>query len=395
MAWSGGQRQTVRPSKASMNLIDRYLFRQLLGPTLLATIAFSTVMLLGQSLQALDLIVNQGQSAAVFLKITLLGLPSLLSMILPITIFVAALVALNRLQTEQELVVCFAGGMSRWRVISPVLRLSVMAAIVSLVINLWIQPLCARAMREELYKVRTDIASSLVQAGQFTQPSKGLTVYAAQVQNHDTLKNLFVNEEQPDGATNTFSAREGQIAQRNGQPVLIMKHGSEQALSKTGVLNYAVFDEYTFELAAFLPKGDTVHYKASDRYLHELFYPDLTQIWEKTNRLKLYAEGHARLAEPLYNIALVALALSAVLGGGFSRLGYGKRILTAIAVAAVTRIAGFGVQTVADDQGWLNALQYAVPLPAIAWGLGRVFHRPAKPRPAPPVAVIAAPAGAA
>jgi lipopolysaccharide export system permease protein len=378
-----------------MNLIDRYLFRQLLGPTLLATIAFSTVMLLGQSLQALDLIVNQGQSAAVFLKITLLGLPSLVSMILPITIFVASLVALNRLQTEQELVVCFAGGMSRWRVISPVLRLSVMTAIVSLVINLWIQPLCARAMREELYKVRTDIASSLVQAGQFTQPSKGLTVYAAQVQNHDTLKNLFVNEEQPDGATNTFSAREGQIAQRNGQPVLIMKHGSEQALSRTGVLNYAVFDEYTFELAPFLPKGDTVHYKASDRYLHELFYPDLTQVWEKTNKLKLYAEGHARLAEPLYNIALVALALSAVLGGGFSRLGYSRRILVSIGVAAVARIAGFGVQAVADDNVWLNLLQYAVPLGTVTWALGQVFQRHARKRPAKARRMALAAAGAA
>src|ERR1700749_4996235 len=144
---------------ALMKLIDRYLFRQLLGPTVLATIALSAVALLSQSLQALDLIVNQVQSAAVFIKITLLGLPSLVSMILPIAIFVASLVALNRLQTEQELVVCFAGGMSRWRVISPVIRLSVFAALASLIINLWIQPYCARQMRVELYKVRTDLAS--------------------------------------------------------------------------------------------------------------------------------------------------------------------------------------------------------------------------------------------
>jgi lipopolysaccharide export system permease protein len=378
-----------------MNLIDRYLFRQLLGPALLATIAFSAVMLLGGSLQYLDLIVNQGQSAAVFVKVTLLGLPSVVSTILPITIFVASLVALNRLQTEQELVVCFAGGMSRWRVISPMVRLAVMAAIVSLAMNLWVSPLCTRMQREELFKVRTDLASTLVQAGHFSQPSRGLTVYASEVQGHDILKNLFLDQDDPaNGTSNTFSAREGQIGQRNGQPVLIMKHGSEQSPSKTG-LNYAVFDEYTFDLGPYLPKTDTVHYKISDRYLHELFYPDLSQPWEKSNKLKLYAEGHARLAAPLYNIALVILALSAVLGGGFSRLGYGKRILTAIAVAAVTRIAGFGVQTVADDEVWLNVLQYAVPLAAIAWGLGQVFHRPPRPRRALPATVLAAPAGAA
>jgi lipopolysaccharide export system permease protein len=292
-------------------------------------------------------------------------------------------------------VVCFAGGMSRWRVISPVLRLAVMVAIVSLALNLWVAPLCTRIQREEIFKARTDLASTLVQAGQFNQPSKGLTVYASEVQGHDTLKNLFLDQEDAtNGTSNTFSAREGVIAQRNSEPVIIMKHGSNQSLSRTGGLNYVVFDEYTFQLAPYLPKGETVHYKASDRYLHELFYPDLTQVWERQNRLKLYAEGHARLAEPLYNIALVTLALAAVLGGGFSRLGYGKRILTAIAVAAVTRIAGFGMLAVADDQIWLNALQYAVPLAAIAWGLGQVFHKPARPRRAP-AGVLAAPAGAA
>jgi lipopolysaccharide export system permease protein len=377
-----------------MKLIDRYLFRQLRGPTLLAILAFSTVMLLGQSLQFLDLIV-QGQNPVLFLKLTLLELPSLVSMILPITVFAASLVALNRLQTEQELVVCFAGGMSRWRVISPVLRLSAMVAIVSLAINLWASPLCTRILREELTKVRTDLASTLVQPGRFSQPSKGLTVYASEVQNHDTLKNLFVNEEPADGSPpKTFSAREGQIAERNGQPVIIMKRGSSQSPSKGG-LNYAAFKEYIFDLTPYLPKTETVHYKASDRYLHELFYPDLTQVWEQQNRLKLYAEGHARLSEPLYNIALVALALAAVLGGGFSRLGYGKRILIAIAVAAVSRIAGFGVQTVADDKEWLNVLQYAVPVATIAWGLGQVFKRPARVSRAAPFAPLSASSGAA
>ena len=96
-----------------MQLIERYLFRQLLGPTTLATLALGGVGMLSQSLGALDVIVNQGQSALVLMKITLLGMPQLMVMILPIAIFVAGLVALNRLHTEQEIVVCFASGMSR------------------------------------------------------------------------------------------------------------------------------------------------------------------------------------------------------------------------------------------------------------------------------------------
>jgi lipopolysaccharide export system permease protein len=360
-----------------MKLIDRYLFRQLLGPTLLATAALSAVAVLSQSLSALDLIVNQGQSAAVFIKITLLGVPALISMILPIAIFVAALVALNRLHTEQEIVVCFAGGMSQWRVISPTIRLSCMAAIVALIINLWIQPLCARAMRAELTRVRTDLAATLVQEGQFTQPSPGLTVYAREVQSHGMLKSLFVDQEKADGESSTFTAKDGQIAERRGSPVLIMRHGSNQSLTRAGVLNYLAFDEYIFDLTPFLPPAEAVHYKTSDRYLHELFFPDLTQAWERGNRKKLYAEGHSRLASPLYTIAMVCLALSAVLGGNFSRLGYGRRIAIAAGTAAAVRIVGVGVEAVCDDNVWLNVVQYAVPLATIAWGLSRVFRQKA------------------
>ena len=129
--------------------------------------------MLSQSLGALDIIVNQGQSAFVLIKLTLLALPQLLVMILPIAIFVAALVALNRLHTEQEIVVCFASGMSRWRVISPAMRLAAVVTVVALIVNLWVAPLAERALRDELFRVRTDLAASLVQVGQFTEPAPG------------------------------------------------------------------------------------------------------------------------------------------------------------------------------------------------------------------------------
>ncbi|HZZ34252.1 MAG TPA: LPS export ABC transporter permease LptF, partial [Caulobacteraceae bacterium] len=54
-----------------MRLIERYLFRQLLGPTLLATAALTAVAILSQSLAALDLLVDQRQSPWIFAKITM------------------------------------------------------------------------------------------------------------------------------------------------------------------------------------------------------------------------------------------------------------------------------------------------------------------------------------
>ena len=52
-----------------MRLIDRYLFGQLLGPTVLASAALIGVAILTESLSALDVLVDQRQSAVVFVKI--------------------------------------------------------------------------------------------------------------------------------------------------------------------------------------------------------------------------------------------------------------------------------------------------------------------------------------
>jgi lipopolysaccharide export system permease protein len=358
-----------------MRLIDRYLLRQLLGPTLLATAALTAVALLSQSLSGLDLIVNQRQSAWVFLKVTVLYMPQLINMILPIALFVAALVALNRLHTEQEIVVCFAGGMSRWRVISPAMRLAGSVAFVALLMNLWVQPAAFRMLRQELFEVRTDLASSLVREGEFTEPVKGLTVYAQSVDGKGDLHNLFIHQLKSDGSATVYMANQGRIAKRNGQAVLVLRDGSTQEFSSRGVLQFLTFNEYPFELGTLSDSAELIHYKPSDRYLHELFFPDLQQDWERRNRLALLAEGHARLSSPLYNIAFMAMALSAILGGGFSRLGYGRRIATIGAAAAVVRIIGFGVQSACDDNAWMNIFQYVVPLVAMVVALRSVFRQ--------------------
>lgn len=358
-----------------MRLIERYLFRQLLGPTLLATAALVALALLARSLSEFDVLVEQRQSALVFLKIILLALPQLFSIMMPLALFVAALVALNRLHTEQEIVVCFAGGMSRWNVISPAMRLSVLAAMVSLVCGLWLQPWSARQIRETAFEIKTDVASTLVQPGQFTEPGPGLTVYAQSIDRDNKIQNLFIHQEMPNGGASTYSSREAEIATRKGQPVLIMRHGSNQQFSRQGVLQYTSFDEYTFDLSSMFHSDEMLHYKIADRYPHELFFPDMTQDWEQRNREKMIAEGHSRFAGPLYNIALMTMALAAVLGGAFSRMGYGKRIAAVAASALLVRIVGFGVQAACEDDPWLNILQYLVPLSAMWWGMSQIFRQ--------------------
>jgi lipopolysaccharide export system permease protein len=140
------------------------------------------------------------------------------------------------------------------------------------------------------------------------------------------------------------------------------------------VLNFLSFDEYVLDLSPFMAIDTTVRYRLSDRYLHELFYPDMRHQWERENRVKMLAEGHSRIASPLYNLVNMTFALAAVLGATFSRFGYGRRIAIAAGAALVVRIVGFGLQAAAADAVWLNPLQYAAPVLAMIFALMIVFR---------------------
>ena len=80
----------------------------------LALFAFllTCVILLSQSLYLLNVVINGGQSAGTFLYMAMLLLPGLLRIILPIAFFVGTLFALSRLNSDSELVVMSAAGMT-------------------------------------------------------------------------------------------------------------------------------------------------------------------------------------------------------------------------------------------------------------------------------------------
>jgi lipopolysaccharide export system permease protein len=232
------------------------------------------------------------------------------------------------------------------------------------VMSLWIQPLCYRALRETLNQVRADLAATMLRPGQFTHPATGLTVYAQSMEDDGTVHNLFIDRDSGHGKDSTMTAREGRLERRGVTPVLVMRHGANQEFSAAGVLNYVSFDEYVLNLESLVSSDRVLRYKLSDRYPHELFFPDERQPWERANRNKLLAEGHSRFSGPLYSIAFMVMAFAAVIGGSFNKLGYGTRMAGVAAAALILRTLGFAVQAAAGGAPMLNVLQYLLPVGA-------------------------------
>jgi lipopolysaccharide export system permease protein len=356
-----------------MSGFQRYLFRNVLRTLLAIVGGLALIALLTQGLTQIDLIVENRQSLLVYLWVSLLAAPQIISLLSPIALFVATAAALNLAHRENEIVVAQAAGMSNWGVSSPVLRLAVVAALLHLCLNLWVQPAAYREMRQTVSNASNDLVASLVQAGQFTEHPGGLTTFAREV-NGPEMKDVLINDSRTPSQTVTYIARSGLLALMEGKPAIVMRDGIAQQIGENGALEALRFEQSTFDLAPFVNDQKAVILKESDRYLPELFYPDMTNYYDNANVDRLMAEGHARISAPLLDIAMTLLAIFAVLGGDYSRQGYARRIALASAAALGLRLTTFAAVSAGEDDPALNALQYLIPLAVIAGVSFRFFR---------------------
>ena len=235
-----------------MTLLQRYLWRQALWPLLIALSALSVLALLTQSLSTIDLIVENRQSALTFLKVTVMALPQLIAIILPLAVFMAVLYALNRLNVDSELVVAKATGLSPRQIASPILRLATYAMIVHFIFNLLLQPLSFRNMRETLLQVRTDIASQILRPGEFITPTQGLTVYAREILSSGDMADVLIYDERSRVDPLTHSARIGRIIREGEQTLLALSDGNIQTLTANGTLDPVSYTHLTLPTTPYV-----------------------------------------------------------------------------------------------------------------------------------------------
>lgn len=355
---------------------QRYLFRNVLRTLIAIVGGLALIAILTQGLsQIQDTIVQNRSSMLTFLWASLLATPQIIALLLPIALFIATCAALNVAHRENEIVVAQASGMSNWQVASPVLRLTVLATVLHLGLNLWIQPAASRELRTTLSEASTDLATSLVREGTFMTHSDGLTTFAGSVDGSE-ITFLVANDSRNPRSEVTYIAKSAFLSELEGKPALIMRDSQRQTLRASGALEVFASAQSPLELGAFVNDQKAVILEESDRFLPELFYPDMTNHYDNANVDMLLAEGHARIATPLLNIAMAMLAIFAVLGGDFSRRGYAQRIAIASGVALVVRLLAFSATSAAAKDPELNIVQYALPVVVVLIVSYLFFLRP-------------------
>ena len=345
-----------------------YIMGQIVGPLLVVVFSFTGVIWLTQSLRFIDLIINKGLSFGLFLYMTALLLPSLLSVILPIALFASVLYVYHQLVVDREIVVLKATGLSNAGLAAPAIGIAGVVMLLCYAVNLYLMPLGFHEFKNIQSQVRNSFASLLLREGVFNTPVDGLTIYVRERGNDGELRGILVHEARASSEPSTLMAESGKLVNTDDGPRLVLLNGNRQEIqARNGELSLLYFERYAFDFGDVTGLDATRFKEAKERLLPDLLWPH--DVVEERHRREFAAEGHRRLITPVVSLLFVFVGLGALFSGDFNRRGSNWRLLAAVAAAISLQALTFSLMDLivrAPDLIPLVYLLFAIMV-GVAW----------------------------
>jgi lipopolysaccharide export system permease protein len=365
-----------------MGAFDRYIFRNVFGAFLLILISLTAVIWLTHALREIDLMTNQRQTILTFIGITGLLIPMLVLVIAPLALVVAVGHTLNRLNTDSEIVVMNASGMSPWRIFRPFLTTTLVVSLLVLGVSAYVAPAGLRELRDWATKVKADFVVNIVQPGRFINIERGLTLHIRERRGDGQLLGIFIDDRRDPNERATSLAEYGEIVETGRGTFLVLINGSVQRV-ESGRADPTIvkFERYAFDLSRFAGGPQLGALGVRERNLWDVAFPDPNDPTYKQIPTHFRAELHDRIAAPIYPIAFTVLCFAILGAPRTSRQSREVSIVMTIAAIGALRLVGFACNVVAAQNVaavyvlWGSILlTFAIGLYAIA--RGAVFEPP-------------------
>lgn len=343
------------------------------------------------SVSLFDELITDGHSAGIFLEFTMLSLPSVIAMVMPMAAFGAAVYVTNRMANESEMTVLKAAGLSPWRLARPVLIFGVLVAAMASVLAHVLVPASAGKLRLRESEISASVSARLLHEGTFLHPARGVTFYIRDITPTGELRDVYLSDRRTEGRVFTYTAENAYVLRDDTGTRLTMRTGMAQDFREADeTLSITNFSDLTYDISGLVTAGATPGRKARAISTWELLADtDAVATEVDDSPGEILQEAHGRFEQPLLCVVAALIGYAALMSASFSRFGATKQIVGAIFLLVLVKLVESAVNTPVRNTAALWPLVYlpSVTGVVIAAGLlaraSRNFRPACRPPPRP------------
>ncbi|WP_298912391.1 LPS export ABC transporter permease LptF [uncultured Roseobacter sp.] len=359
-----------------MSKIDRYVLSQLLILFGFFSLVLVAVFWINRAVVLFDRLISDGQSALVFLEFTALGLPKLITTVLPIAAFCAAVYVTNRLNNESELTVMQATGSGPFRLARPFFVFGVIVFLLASILNHILLPLALEQLSDREAEISQNATSRLLTEGAFLHPSPSVTFYAREISEDGVLHDVFLSDRRNADEGVIYTASEAYLIRKQDLTTLIMVDGTAQRLATDdNRLSTAEFRDFSFDISSLI-RNDA----SNNLTVRNMITPQLLSPFDRLSRLtnqspgEIAEEFHSRFAEPMFCIVAAMIGFTTLLIGGYSRFGVWREVVVAFGLLLLINGARSTLQNPVRNDPELWPLLYLPVLFGTLLAVGMLWY---------------------
>ena len=263
-------------------------------------------MWLSQALRNLEILSSDNVTIASYFFYTLLLIPKLSMITIPISIFLGIIFAINKLRLDSELIVFGSTGNSNRDILfKPLTIIAIFFFVLILLLSVYLVPLSSAEIRSKITEIRSsNISASILKEKRFITPDNNLTVFFKEVQDQNVY-GLLLHDRSEKNNVKTYVAKKGYLDNSNKNSSIYLYQGTMQIYNEEeNKITEIDFDSYSINLKNFEKTADGFLY-ADEKPTYELF----NKVLIKSNSNEEFGVLHNRFIKAFYLFSLVFLPL--------------------------------------------------------------------------------------
>ncbi len=157
--------------------IDRYVAREILGPQLVAFVAYTGFMLIRSLFLFSDLVLQSSEPWRQVGFIVAFSVPHIAVLTIPVSLLLGLLIGVGRLSADSELIALRASGVDLGRLFRPIALISLACAVTTLWVMLTLVPGTNRRLYEKKLEASTAAITQGIQPGVFSPEVRDIRIY--------------------------------------------------------------------------------------------------------------------------------------------------------------------------------------------------------------------------
>jgi lipopolysaccharide export system permease protein len=179
--------------------MNKLIFKKILSDYLnffiIAIISTSLIVWVFQSVNFLDIIIEDGRGYLTYLNYSILNFPKIISKLLPFVLFFSFFYILNKYENNNELLIFWNFGINKIKLVFFFFYFSLIVAILQIFLSAIIVPNSLQYSRSIMSNSNINLFEGFIKPKRFNDTTKNLTIYADDKKENGDLINIFIKKD--------------------------------------------------------------------------------------------------------------------------------------------------------------------------------------------------------